>query len=195
MSDNFLNKLSKSKENEKLVESVHEDVEKIKEIRIKIGNIINTYIYDKNKTKKEIFEILSQDKTIKTSQLKSMIDEAYFQKKYSPSIKLEFQEIKRLQYFFRKNKISEEKRKEILKSDIKIYDILDNIEEEKENKKTTRHVLEFDEETEELFKQSLLIVNKIAGSKLNMTLGVKMILEDFISSYPYMEEQEENIDF
>jgi len=196
MKENFLAKLSKNEEEKKLVSEIHEDVEKIKVIRLKIGEQINQYLENSNKTKKEIFDILSQDKTIKPTQLKTMIDEAYFNKKYSPSIKLEAFEIKKLKFYFKKNKIGVEEQKEILKDSDKIYNLLENIEIEKEEKKLTRHVLEFDEETEEVFQNALAAANKLTDEKLNMSKGLKLIMMEFISTYPHLsKEEEEDLDF
>jgi|SaaInlStandDraft_3_1057020.scaffolds.fasta_scaffold07100_4 rubrerythrin len=197
MAKNYLSDIS-NKENElELKNKVSRDIEKIKDLRLEVGYLIQEYIHTKNYTKTKVFEILSEDKTIKSSQLKSMIDESYFHKKYQPAIKLEKFEINKLNHYFNKNSITQEQRKEILLNESSIYDVFDKIQNQEDKKeKRIKHSFEFDEEAEQLLKNGIKILEKQFARKVTLSECLMLSLMELVSTYPEIVDfNEEDLEF
>jgi hypothetical protein len=176
----FLDEIIKDKEEEKFVLEINKKIENIQDERLKIGEIIEQQLslgIAKKKIEEQLIEITSLTKNA----IKNLIEEYSFNTKYQT--KYNILEIKNLKFFFKTNNILLEiDIKKILKDKNQILEIFRNTGV-KENAKKNTHTFKIDDDGQELYESTKLIIEKQIGRKIKSKSELfYYMLIDFVSS-------------
>jgi len=182
----FLDKILEEKKENQFIDELNKKYLTIQKERNNIAVLIEKEV-DSNKSKKEIIDNVITKTNMSKNQIKNIIDEYTFNKKFDSSFNIN--EINHLKSFFKFNNIKDDKDICKIVHDTKHLESIFKETNFMEKNKKTKHTFSLDEDGELLFQEAKNIVELIIDKPVkNKSEIFYWVLVDFISNNIYRKE-------